>query len=234
LPKRHTNRGPYVPDRQIKPRALGDIFYEREDDIKAVLVSDAGACRTLGALIVETTERFIADKEMSADSGRWFRTGRREIETRRDGVTTDVAGLSPILNIAAKLMPDLNVNDADKYWLDATRDVQVSTAPAFGIIFARDRLAVEQALGAGSMWQRSHLLLTSLGLAAQPLNQPIELMDRDWVLGRNNDYAKEIRKIAGVTEGDPAFIFRIGYAEHAALPSPRRALDDVIRRTGFA
>ncbi len=77
-------------------------------------------------------------------------------------------------------------------------------------------------------------MATAAGLAAQPMNTPIEIMDRDAVWGREASYAKDLRKIAGVTEGDSAFIFRIGYAEHPALPSPRRKLQDVIRQRGFA
>jgi hypothetical protein len=232
IPHRHTNRGPYRPDRQLPN--LGDIFYASENGIDGVAIFDPGAKRELGALIVEATERFVADSEMSADSARWFRTGRKEIERNRDGITTDTAGLSPVVNAVAKLMPDQNAETADRYWLAATRDVQIPTAAAFGVIFCTDRLERDQAIFAGERWQRSHLWLTTLGLAAQPLNQPIEIMDRDHQLGRSNDYAKDIRKIAGVRNGDPAFIFRLGYGTREAPASARRRFGDVLMRNRYA
>jgi hypothetical protein len=98
-------------------------------------------------------------------------------------------------------------------------------------MFVANRFDMQETLSAGSEWQFIHLTATVLGLSAQPLNQPIEMMDRDHFLGRKNDYAKEIRKIAGVKQGDPAFIFRLGYAERPAVASPRRQLQDVIKAT---
>lgn len=231
IPMRHTNRGPFRPDSRIEPPALADIFYESESGMNTVLITEAR--KDLGAMVVEATERFVADGAMSEDSGRWFRTGRREVEAHRDGIDTDGAGLSRFMGVMAKLLPDQDAASADKYWLASTRDVQVPTAAAYGIIFVRDRLTVRGALSTGSAWQRAHLLLTSTGLAAQPMNAPIEMMDRDHFLGRSSAYAKELRKIARVPRGmdlDPAFIFRLGYAERPAIASPRRKLDDVIIR----
>lgn len=232
IPYRHTNRNPYLPDRRL-PK-LNDIFYPSEAGINLVAVTDPKAKTELGAIIVEATDRFISDREMSADSARWFRTGRREIERHRDGISTDTAGLAPFVNALAKLLPDQDAASADRYWLTSTRDVQIPTAAAFGIIFCSDRLERDQAIFTGSRWQRTHLLLTSLGLAAQPLNQPIEIMDRDLLLGRQNDYAREMRKIAGIASGDPAFVFRLGYAARPAPASPRRIFADVLMRNRFA
>ena len=239
IPKRHTNRGPYSPDRQLPTRfrSFGGHVSPRWWSI--IVVTDKSARQELGALIIEATERIIADEQMSADSARWFRTGRREILAYRDGVTTDTAGLSAGLAAASKILPDQSRRTADRYWLDATRDVQVATAAAFGILFVQDRLNMRGALETGEAWQRLHLTATLDGIAAQPMNQPLEMMDRDLVLGRKNDYTREIRSMAGLREtesglSDPAFIFRLGYAERPALPSPRRPLDDVLRTTGFA
>ncbi len=237
IPNRHTNRGLYLPDRLL-PKSFR-LSRLRADSLLPFLVAvaDKGARQELGALIVEATERFIADPAMAIDSGRWFRTGRRAIGEHRDGVTSDTAGLSPALNTMAKLLPDQSSAAADKYWLAATKDVHVSTAQIFGIYFVRNRLNVIELIDAGMHWQRQHLMTTVAGLAVQPLNQPIEMMDRDLLLGRKNDYAKALRKIAKIEDGipaDPAFIFRVGYAEHPALPSPRRKLNDVIRQKGFA
>jgi hypothetical protein len=227
LTKRHTHRGAYLLDRRIPEAFLNQ-------NGTTTYLTDPGAMKALGALIVEATEGFIADFEMSRDSGRWTRTDRREINAHRDGVTVDAAGLSPLITAMAKMLPDQSAASNDKYWLASTRDTQVPTAAAFGVFFVPDRLSKRTAIATGSHWQSLHLAATMAGLAVQPMNAPIEMMDRDYLLGRKNNYAKEIAKIAGVSEADPAFIFRIGYAEHPALPSPRRRLQDIIRQKGFA
>src|SRR5262249_35259360 len=142
-------------------------------DLRVIIVTDAGARRDLGTMIVAATERIVADPEMSNDSFRWIRAGRREIVANRDGVTIDTAGTSQLMTVVGKMLPDLGAATIDRFWLDATRDVHVATAPVFGMILVRDRLDMAQAIAAGRAWQRLHLEITAQGLAAQPLNQPI-------------------------------------------------------------
>jgi hypothetical protein len=233
IPVRHTNRGPYLAERAISPNVLKRLT-SRLSGARVVLIQDQGASKEMGAIIVDATRRIIADKQMSADSAHWFRTGRREILTHRDGVTTDTAGLSPLMTAASKLMPDVSAQSADDYWLAATRDVQVPTAPVFGILLVKDRLDMAETLAAGQAWQMLHLSATVHGIAAQPLNQPVEMVDRNEMLGRPDVFKSALKKLAGSKDREPTFVFRLGYAERPALPSPRRPLDDVIRTTGFA
>jgi len=232
LAKRHTHRGAYLKDRPIPASFLKSYGF-------AYFVTDPGAVKAMGDVIVDATVRFIADREMSRDSGRWMRTGRREIEAHRDGVAVDAAGLSPAVTAMAKMLPDQDQITADKYWLDATDKVQVATAPAYGVFFMPDRLTTDSAIATGANWQMLHIAAAMAGLAMQPMNAPIEIMDRDFVQGRRNSYAKEIGEIAaaqgtGEDGDDIAFLFRLGYAEQDAKPSPRRRLQDVIRQRGFA
>jgi hypothetical protein len=235
IPRRHTHRGAYLPGKPLPPNfPLARIGHEPPLP-QIAGITDAPARRALAALIVESTERFIADKEMAQDSARWFRSGADAITRHRDGVNIESAGLSPLMTALAKMLPEPSPQTADKYWLEATRDVQVTTAPAFGVYFVANRLSIAQAIDAGMVWQRQHLTATDMGLAAQPMNQPIEMMDRDLLLGRANNTAKTLRKIVKLdSDADPAFIFRVGYAEHPAPPSPRRKVDAVLRRSGFA
>lgn len=110
-----------------------------------------------------------------------------------------------------------------------TRDTQISTAPVLGILLVPDRLDMRAAIQAGRAWQRLHLAATAEGLAAQPLNQPVECIDRDAMLGRANSFGPAIAKFAATPGWEPTFTFRLGAAESAAGPSPRRALDEVLR-----
>jgi nitroreductase len=198
-------------------------------DARVVFVSDAGARRELGAVIVKATERIIADPDMSMDSFRWLRTGRREVLAQRDGVTIDAAGISRLMTIAAKLAPDAGAAITDRTWLDSTRDVHVAPPPVFGMMLVRDRLDMGQAIAAGRAWQRLHLALTAQGLAAQPINQPVEMIDRNQMLGRPDEFGPTLTALAPTAGWQPTFVFRLGYATREAPRSPRRPLSDVVR-----
>ena len=235
IPRRHTNRGPYRPDQLILPTVLDDLAeLFSSGPARIVLLQDTGARRELGDIIVDATRRIISDKAMSEDSARWFRTGRHEVLGHRDGVTTDTAGLSPFMSVAAKMLPDMDAKSADDFWLAATRDIHVPTATVLGLVMVQDRLDMTQAIAAGQAWQRLHLKATVHGIAAQPMNQPVEMVDRDAMLGRPDTFKAALQKLAGLKDAEATFVFRLGYAERPALPSPRRPLDDVIRKTGLA
>jgi nitroreductase len=230
IPNRQTNRGAYRADQSIgreRLQRLADLI--TTETVRVVFVEDAHARAELGAIIVEATERIVSDRQMSADSARWFRTGRRDIEAHRDGVTVDTAGVSPLVAAVSKLLPDMDAKSADLYWLSMTRDTHLPTAPVLGVILVRDRLDMRTAIEAGRAWQRLHLAATSEGLAAQPLNQPAEWVDRIAMLGRADAFGSGIVELVSASGWEPTFIFRLGIAESAAGHSPRRALQEVLK-----
>jgi hypothetical protein len=229
IPRRHMNRGPYREEAIPRERLRGLADLVAGPDLRVAIVADGGARRELAALVVGATERIIADSEMSMDSFRWIRTGRREVLARRDGVTLDTSGASRLMTIAGKILPDLDAARTDRFWLDATRDVHTATAPVFGLILVRDRLDMAQAIAAGRAWQHLHLAVTAHGLAAQPLNQPVEMIDRNQMLGRNDEFGPALARFAHEGGWEPTFVFRLGYAEREAPRSPRRRLEDVLR-----
>ncbi len=226
---RHTNRGAYLPEKTPPAEFLREWGKRGSGDTRIVFFTDKSARADMGGIIVKATEAIIADPQMSADSARWFRTGRREILAHRDGVTMDTAGLSPLMRAAVKIAPDVGASTADQSWLSMTRDIQAATAPVFGMLLVRDRLDIAQALSAGRAWQQLHLSATVKGLAAQPMNQPVEMMDRNLMLGRKDEFGPALAKLHKMGGWEPTFVFRMGYAESDALPSPRRPLSDVLR-----
>jgi hypothetical protein len=228
IPKRHTNRGPYreeVPGPETL-RRLTDLV--SGPNVRVVFISEQGTRRELGSMIVKATERIIADPEMSMDSLRWIRIGRREVVAHRDGVTIDTSGTSKLMTIAGKMLPDLGAARTDQIWLETTRDVHTATAPVFGLILVPDRLDMPQAIEAGRAWQRLHLAATVQGLAAQPLNQTMEMIDRNQMLGRNDEFAPSLAALARAEGWQPTFGFRLGYAKREGPRSPRRPLSDVV------
>jgi nitroreductase len=230
IPNRHTNRGRYRRDQAI-PHELLHRFVDlvTSDSVRLVFVEDRAARDEFGALMVEATQRIIDDPEMAADSAHWFRTGAREIAWHRDGITMDAAGLPPLTVAAAKIMPDQDAKTADSYWLSMTRDTHAATAPLFGMILVKDRLHMLTAIEAGRAWQRLHLAATVEGIAAQPMNQPVEMVDRNAMLSGADSFAPALAKFSGNPGWEPTFTFRMGYADHPAPPSPRRPLSDVLR-----
>ncbi len=229
IPRRHTNRGPYRPDQPVAAETLHRLAgLVTDESVRVIFVTDKIARNDLGALIIAATARIVGDPQMSADSARWFRTGRRDIAAHRDGVTVDTSGASPSMAAMAKMLPDLDARTADQYWLASTRDTAVPTAAVLGILLVRDRLDMSAAIAAGRTWQRLHLALTEAGLAAQPLNQPVECVDRSAMRGDADDMAPAINKFTAMPGWEPTFMFRLGVADSAAGPSPRRPLAAVL------
>ncbi|MBV8977787.1 MAG: hypothetical protein JO261_10840 [Alphaproteobacteria bacterium] len=231
IPHRHTNRGPYL-ERPIAAADLQKLAGLIDSaEVRVVFLSDPKARAEMASLIVEATQHIIDDPEMSQASARWIRTGRRDVEQHRDGIVIDNAGLPMWMAEGAKLLPDIDAHTADGQWLKMTRDVQ-TCVPVLGMILVRDRLEMATAIAAGRAWQRLHLAATTMGLAAQPLNQPVEMVDRNQQRGRNDSFGASLQRLAKLNAWEATFAFRLGYGERPALPSPRRPLSDVLIERG--
>ena len=228
IPFRRTNRGPYAahaiePDRL---RAFADLASSPR--VRLAFVTDAGARRDLSAAIVEATQWIVNDPQMARDSAQWVRAGRHEIEAHRDGLTLDATSPNRLMAVAGKMLPDPSAATIERYWLSTTRDIHTATAAVFGAILVRDRLDMAHAIEAGRAWQRLHLAATAHGLAAQPLNQPVEMMDRSRVLGRNEDLQPALAQWFGAGGWEPTFVFRLGHPSREAPRSPRKSLEAVL------
>ena len=229
---RRTNRAAYDPGRSVPVEVLSEMSALATDEasVRLLLFSEPAERRKLGTAVVAATETIIADPRMVEDSERWLRWRRADLQERRDGVTLDAAGLPPLLLAAAKLLPPPSAERNHRSWLDATRDVHVPTSALLGLIAVRDLYDRPQALRAGRLWQRLHLLATTQGLAAQPINQPVELVDRERDLGKPARAAAVLAELTGDPAWKPTFAFRMGFPTRAVAPSPRRGVDDVLLR----
>ncbi|MGD0640235.1 MAG: hypothetical protein ABSC22_05760 [Roseiarcus sp.] len=227
IPDRHTNRYAYdrgrAPPQDWRDFAAGAEF---GDDVRVILIEDGEKRRAFDAAVVEATEAIIADKMMIADSDRWFRNSAAEIDVHRDGPTLDAAGLSFLARTYARVFP-VSAATAHQAWLDQTRDVQLASAPLVGLIAVRDRYDRTSAIAAGRVWQRLHLRATALGLAMQPLNQPIEMIDREKRAGLGATWEARMARLTG-PDRQATFAFRAGFTSQTAPPSPRRRLRDVL------
>ena len=228
IPRRHTNRGPYERDRPVPGDALEAMARMGNDDIRLLLFTSEAQRSRFAAVVVAATEAIVADPQMVSDSQRWFRSTREQVAKHRDGPTLDAAGLSPLVTALAKVLPPPSAEQGHRLWLEATRDVHVATAPAFGFLAVRNLDDRAHALRAGRLWQRLHLYATTRGLAMHPINQPVELVDRERQLDRAPEAARRLAALTESSAWQPTFAFRMGYPVRDAALSPRRALADVV------
>jgi hypothetical protein len=231
IPYRHTNRYAYDRTKPLSHEWLEFAAHaDISDDVRVFLFGDGPQRRVFDSAVIDATEAIIADAVMIADSDRWVRTSSDEIAKHRDGPTLEAAGLSPFTLLMAKWLP-LPQGMAHQAWLGQTRDTQVATAPVVGLIAVRDRYDRQCAIAAGRTWQRLHLTATVAGIGMQPLNQPIEMVDRERQTGRGRRWEGRMTELTG-QEWQATFAFRAGWPSEAAPASPRRRLQDVLMAAG--
>lgn len=229
IPNRHTNRGPYDSQKPIPSEMLSELAALGSDlpDVGVVWMVDAEKRRRLGALLVSATEAIIADEEQAAASFRWYRHEQDLIQERRDGLTLDTLGMPVAIRIVAKMLPSVSRRRFDQGWLQNTRDIQVATAPAFGLLVAANTRDNKLRVQGGRLWQRMHLWGTVNGMAMQPISQVTERVDREAVLSLEPRFSKSLSEIVGSAR-EVLLVFRLGYPRQPALKSPRRPLKDVV------
>jgi nitroreductase len=225
IPDRHTDRAAYDTSRPIGADQLAALVDAPGTGL--MWFTDAARMRTFGDLTIRATEAINADREQSADDFAWYRTGWAEIEDRKDGITIDPSGTSPLIRAVAKLLPVTHQQSKDG-WLSGTRDTQIPTAAAFGALVVDEPLDPRLRLEVGRSWQRLHLAATAAGLSMQPLCQIPERIDRE----RSAGLPPEITTaMAALVPGGqhPIMTFRIGHPTTDAPRSPRRPAGDVVR-----
>jgi nitroreductase len=230
IPKRHTHRAPFDTTRNLSQSTLSGLDQEVADIQQAAVVWIAGdtAKRQVGQLIVEAAQAIAADHDQSVDSFRWWRDSWSDIQTYKDGMTIDAAGLSPWITALGKILPPQSREQNDQAWIQQTRDNNVKTAAAFGIVVVRDATDNAQRIAGGRLYQRLHLAAVNRGLAMQPLNQITERIDREKLLGLNPRFTQAAANLMPEPGWQPLMSFRAGYPTVKPSPSPRRSAEAVL------
>lgn len=229
IPRRHTNRGAFRTSRTPTSDQL-DAFRALNDDPRLTLVwlTSEAERAAFADLTIQATKAINADEQQSKDSFVWFRSDWDQLQASKDGITLDTSGLSPLMRDVAKIIPVSSRSTSDKSWLKMTKHPQLSTAPAFGIIVANQNPTMADFVSAGRLYQRIALHAEVQGLAMQPLNQIPERIDRETTLGGASAYPAALAKLLPASAVATLMPFRIGYAEDAALKSPRRPTESVL------
>lgn len=227
LSKRHTNRGPYLPDRAIDLRTMDTLEGCVSSSMTRLLWLKAGdvSGKRFAQGTLKATSDIVGDAEMSRDSAAWFRFGPGE---HREGLTLPCVGLTPLKARLALLLPKGLQEDPHRAWVNMTRDVHLATAAMYGMIVvpALDNRAA--LIETGRLWQRLHVQATLLGLSMQPLNQLMEMADRDQYMQRPSEAERTLASLATLGTDQIAFAFRMGYSRYITFPSPRRGVEEVL------
>jgi hypothetical protein len=228
IAKRTTNRADYDDEKIPEPAQLKAASPSDNEVARVLWVnSTTPSGRAVIATTISATEKIIADKVMIEDGHRWFRNNPKQVAKYRDGPQAAVSGVSPLLATIAPLLPKLSTEESGLYWLASTHR-QVNASPVFGFVMVHDLYDRKAQLIAGAVWQRLHLGLTKEGLAAQPINQAIEWVDRERQLNQPAAGAAALRLITGGTDWKPTFLFRAGYPTRQMPHSARRKRTDVL------
>jgi hypothetical protein len=227
IAQRHTDRNPYQPTQPV-PGTLTETFAQisRSAGVRLDVFDKGPARQAFDLIMTDATHAIVEDPAMVADSQRWFRTTDKAIQTHRDGPTLSVAGLPRAITLLAKIFPDPSAHKSHQMWETATRDQQLATAPATGVISIPDRYSKADNIAAGRAWQRLHLWATTEGLSMQPMNQPMEWLDRLHQQAMPNVAAQRLAELIDSTQWQPTFAFRMGYPSTAVGISPRRSVQD--------
>lgn len=228
IDQRSTNRAAYDPTRGVPAETLANLSSQDDNDTRIVwLPADSERGWMFAEATLLATRQITADSEMAEAGHHWFRANPKQVARHRDGVSTPTAGISPLVAALSPLAPPVDSREAGEYWLRSTQ-MHLATAPLYGLVVVRDVYDRRTQLLAGSRWQRTHLELTRQGLAAHPLNQLIEIVDRDRQLGRPSPTAELLTRLTGDRLWRPTFAFRTGYATREVPRSARRQLASVV------
>ena len=231
IPERHTNRAAYDTARPVDAGTLGAMSALNRDPSVGLSWLTGDEKRRFGDLTIAATDALIADSEQMESSDAWLRLGWDQTQGYRDGITLDAGGTPLLQRSFLKLLPNTLLSDktqSAQFFSSTTRNVQVPTASAFGLVTVQSSRDHVARLNGGRLWQRLHLWATTQGLAVQPLNQTTERSDRERQKGLEPTFTEALAELSG-PDRQVLMPFRIGYSTRAALESPRRPVQDVLK-----
>ena len=230
IPRRHTNRSPYRPEKLISAPFVNELssLGNDETDIKIFSFTAAADRKKITEISSAANAELYSDPEVERSSERWIRTKWSDVQKYRDGLTIDAFGLSSIATAAAKIMPlRMFRRIASQAQKNAYSELMLS-APLIGLIAVRDRYDKADSMRAGRIWQRIHLLATARGLAARPSNEAVEMVDHERLRGKEPRRAALLARIIGDSAWQPTFVFYMGYPIRTVPASPRRSIENVV------
>jgi nitroreductase len=229
IPKRHTNRAGYAA-RSVGGQTLSSMEALIDmPDVGVVWLTSQSQKQAFAEMTNRATAAIIADPEQAVDDFAWYRGDWRGLQAHKDGLTLDTAGVSPLIRTVGKVL-GVSRAQSDQGWVTSTRDIQLPTAAAFGVLVIHQANDNAQRIQAGRVYQRMQLWATGQGLAMQPLNQAVERADREQTAGLGKVFSDAVATMIPQAGWLAVMPFRIGYPTVEGLENPRRPAEDVVVR----
>ena len=236
IPNRRTNRYPYDAGKPVPAEfvsALHDAVSDEPDVRVQLYTADADRTRIVG-ICTQAVMADIGNPDVRSGTARWSRDWQ-SMQQLRDGSSLDESGQPALAVAAAKFFPApiLALLQGTPGPDIATRIKHgysdlLMTGRLFGVIAVRDPYDQALSVRAGRVWQRSHLLATARGVAARPINQPVQLADHERLQQKPPQQAAQLTGLTGDPAWRPTFMYFMGYPTHPANPSARRGVEAVV------
>ena len=230
IPRRHTNRGAFLPQNPIPPQLIDSLrsLASGDPNVRIFLFTSEADRKKIAEISSAANTEIYSDQEVDRGSQRWIRTRWGDVQKYRDGLTIDAAGAPPIATGIAKMMPLAMLKWAASRGPKNRYSRLMMSAPLIGILAVHDRYDRQDCLRAGRIWQRAHLLATARGLAGRPCNEAAEMIDHEKALGKPPLRAALLGEVLGDAAWQPTFVFYMGYPTLTARASPRRPVEYVV------
>ena len=230
IPRRHTNRSTYSPQKPIPPQFVDTLsgLASDEPDVKIFLFTAEADRKKIVEISSAANTEIYSDPEVDRGSQRWIRIHWSSVQKFRDGLTIDAFGMPPIATAVSKMMPLWMLKWAASRGAMGGYSNLMLSAPLIGIIAVHDRYDREYCLRAGRIWQQAHLLATARGLAGRPCNEAVEMIDHEKALGKQARRAGLLGDVIADAAWQPTFVFYMGYPTLTARASPRRSIESVV------
>jgi hypothetical protein len=107
IPRRHTNRGAYLPRKPIPPEFIDSLsrLPGDETEVKIFLFTADADRKEITEISSAANREIYSDPEVVRASDQWIRMNWSEVQKFRDGLTIDAFGLPPIAAAVSKMMP---------------------------------------------------------------------------------------------------------------------------------
>jgi hypothetical protein len=230
---RHTNRGPYQPEQPLSANFTQAVMKNSNGQI-SLLDAQSSEGKLFAKATIDATAKIIQNREMVKNDQHWWRDSEKEMLLHRDGVSALSAGLPAWKRWFALQFP-ADADDAGKYWLQQTEEVQLPSTRNFMIIAVPDRTNRTQMVEAGRQLQRVNLLAAHHQVAIQPLNQVFEIAD--WEQEQRNGAGwKQLSALYHFPSPhnlQPVFAARLGISSYQGPKSIRRPLHEVLNNSAI-
>jgi len=223
--RRHTAKSAYA-DARAMPAALASAWSDtaRALGLRSALVTEPAAVARLRGIARRAYEVESTTPATWLESARLMRIGPQAIATHRDGISLN----SPMVRLlhGVGLFDPLEVPKPGQASLQRVMErwTPFDTGSGFAWLAGPDNSRATQ-LACGRAFVRQQLQATAVGVSMHPLSQALQ----EFAAMRPSFEALHAALGQDAGRAPVQMFSRVGYALQPATPSPRRALDGLLR-----